>query len=217
MAPAFEPLRDRPDATPFSPAFLVPMPAAAHEPQPAPPQQDDPDRLEAALHAAREAARAEAFEAGRAAGRAEAAAGAEARLSVTLESVAATLAGAREMAFEAVGDHALALARLILATLDAALPQAAARHAPDLVLRLVERLRPAIEDLPGIRLHVSPDIAAEVEARAGQPWLEVVADAAVAPGDAQATWRGGAARLDLAARRAAIRMALAEAGIGTED
>ncbi|WP_204623692.1 hypothetical protein, partial [Crenalkalicoccus roseus] len=111
---------------------------------------------------------------------------------------------------------AAVLARLLLAALDAALPAAAARLAPESAALLAEAVRPAIEEAGGIRLLVAPGLAAAAAARIGDPRVAVEEDAALAPGDARALWRGGGAVAALAGRRRIVAEVLSALGLDEE-
>jgi len=57
------------------------------------------------------------------------------------------------------------------------------------------------------------DADAAVRALVGDLAVTLVPDAALAPGDARASWQGGGAEFDLAKRRAAVAEALSAAGL----
>ena len=76
-----------------------------------------------------------------------------------------------------------------------------------------ERLRPALGFLPEAHLHIAPGLIEDVRALVGDLAFTLVPDAALAPGDARATWQGGGAEFDLANRRLAIAGALSAAGL----
>lgn len=203
----FEPIlvtaRAAPRATPAAMAFDVPdfdAPPPPPGPDPAPAAQAAAAAaLEAQLAAAREAGFAE----GEATARVIAADSLAAREAAALERIAAALEAARAGIGEAAGEAAETLARLLLAALDAALPDAAARLAPEAALRLAVALRPLLEDGVAVTLRVPPGCA-EAVTRLGEPTVVVVEDAALLPGDARAAWRGGGAAGSLMARRQAI-------------
>ena len=65
-----------------------------------------------------------------------------------------------------------------------------------------------------VTIAVAPGEAEAAAARIGQrPGLAVEEDAALAPGDARASWRGGGAVASLAARRAAVAEVLGALGL----
>ena len=193
------------------PDLAAPPPAAA----PPPP---DPALL-AALRAEAEAeGHAQGFTAGLAEGLRRQAAAQEAAITASLGMIAAALATAAEEGERAAILSAEALAGLLLSAMDAALPDEAARLGPALLARVAAALRPALADRPEARLRVAPDLAEAVTLRLPDG-PEVVADAAIAPGDGRIEWRDGAQLVSLAARRAAVRDALAAAGftIGSDE
>ncbi|WP_431268149.1 hypothetical protein [Dankookia sp. P2] len=217
MTEAFRPAQATPrPALPFEPVLPAPRrPGQAplrvmafdvpdfDAPPPAPgpaPEELAAAALEARLAAAREAG----FAAGEATAREAEAAGLAAREAAALERIAAALAEAATRAGDAAAEAAEALAGLLLATLDAALPEAAARLAPEAAARLAAELRPLLEAGVAVTLRVAPGCAAAAAARIGETALTITEDPGLPPGDATAAWRGGGAALLLASRRQAI-------------
>ena len=164
---------------------------------------------EAAIAARLAVARAEGATAGAETARAELEAGLRSQEMAALAAILATLEAGRADLALAAEAAATALARILLAALDAALPEAAARLMPDTVARLAEALRPLIEDGVPVTLRVAPGTAAAAAARITDPGFGIEEDAGLTPGDAAAAWRGGGANVSLAARRAAIAALLA--------
>jgi hypothetical protein len=170
---------------------------------------DPAEEAAAAVAAACAAARAEGRAEGEAEGRAAAAA-LHAAERATLEAealstIAAALANAERAAQRAATEAAEGLGRLLLAALDAALPAAAARLAPETAAALVAEIRPVLErEAHGVRLLVAPGLGAACAARVTDRRVEVEEDAAVAPGDARAEWRGGSAAALLDRRRETV-------------
>lgn len=193
------------------PDLDAPPPAAA----PPPP---DPALLDALRAEAEADGHARGFAEGLAEGLRRQGAAQEAAIAASLGMTAAALAAAAEEGERAALLSAEALALLLLSAMDAALPEEAARAGPALLARIAAELRPALADRPEARLLVAPDIADAVTARLPDG-LAVVADAAIAPGDGRIEWRDGAQIISLAARRAAVRAALAAAGfiIGSDE
>jgi hypothetical protein len=106
------------------------------------------------------------------------------------------------------------VAGLLLTALDAALPAAAARLAPDTAAALAALVEPLLRDGVAVTLSVAGGGAEAAAARIGaKPGLAVEEDAALAPGDAKASWRGGSASSSLAARRAAVAGVLGALGL----
>lgn len=211
LAPFAEPGPPRakaPAPTSFAPSFR----------SSSPPVPADPTRLLAeAMEAARVAAQEEGYAAGRAAALAEVENAEGAVIAAALAGLPAAIARLTEAAGNAAREEAGALAGIVLAALDAALPAAAARATPDAAAHLAARLAPLLEQETRVTLHVAPELAEAVAARITDPRLTVTPDTRQPPGDLSAEWRGGTASFDLAARRAAIRSALAEAGLALEN
>ena len=182
------------------PDFDAPAPVAATDPA---------ADAAVALAATLAAAEATGFAAGEAAAQQAAAVGHAAREAAALEAVAAALQEGSAAAAAASMEAAEALAGLLLGALDAALPEAAARLAPDAAARLATLLRPLVEEGVAVTLRVAPGLAAAVASRLAAPGLAltgiaITEDPALPPGDASAAWRGGGAALSLAARRQAV-------------
>lgn len=170
------------------------------------------ERLRAArIEAARDAGHAEGLEAGLR----QAEAGIAAREEAALAAIAAALADGRDVARQVAEEAAREVARLLLAALDAALPAAAARLAPESAAALAAMLEPLLRDGVAVTLAVAPGEAeaAAAAARIGDARLAVEEDAALAPGDARASWRGGEAKSSLDARRAAVAEIMAALGL----
>lgn len=184
---------------PVAPPTPVTMPEP--EPEPAGPT------LEEQLTMAREEGFREGLAEGETLGLHQATQREEAKIAALLGKLAENHARAEAEVRELVQAHARAIAVTALKALDAALPLAATRLGPALIERAATALRPALEDRPEARLLVHPDLAEALSARL--PHWTIEPDAALPPGDARIAWRGGAASLDLAGRRAAIRAALA--------
>jgi flagellar assembly protein FliH len=197
--------------------FGARLPDLAAPPPVAAPPPPDPALL-AALRAEAEAeGHAQGFAEGLAEGLRRQAAAQEAAIAASISMIAAALAATTEEGERAAVLSAEALAGLLLGAMDAALPEEAARLGPPLLARVAATLRPALADRPEAQLRVAPELVDAVAARLPDG-PEVVADAAIAPGDGRIEWRDGAQLVSLAARRAAVRDALAAAGftIGSE-
>lgn len=194
------------DAPPPPPPPAVPDEAAM--------AADEAEIAERALAARLRAARDEGHAEGLEAGLRQAAADRSAREAAALGAIAAALDGGREEARQAAGEAALEVARLLLAALDAALPAAAARLAPESAAALAAMLEPLLRDGVAVTLSVAGGEAEAAAARIGErPGLAVEEDAALAPGDARASWRGGDAKALLAARRAAVAEIMGALGL----
>jgi hypothetical protein len=185
---------------------------------PAAPVPTDPALLLAeAMEAGRVEAHAEGYAAGHAAAMAEVQRAEDAVIAAALTAVPAALARLSDIAGSAARAEALALGGLLLGAFDAALPAEAARATPEAAARLAARLTPLLDQEIAVTLRVAPALAEAVAAKIADPRLTVAADERLPPGDLRAEWRGGHAVFDLAARRAAIRSALAEAGLALES
>lgn len=198
--------------------FGARLPDLAAPPPVAAPPPPDPALL-AALRAEAEAAgHARGFAEGMAEGLRRQAAAQDSAIAASLGMIAAALAVAAEEGERAAVLSAETLAGLLLGAMDAALPEECARTGPALLARVATALRPALADRPEARLLVAPDLAEAVALRLPDG-PEVVADPSVAPGDGRIEWRDGAQLVSLAARRAAVRDALAAAGfiIGSDE
>ncbi|MFT8242855.1 hypothetical protein [Roseomonas sp. BN140053] len=185
---------------------LPDLDAAAAPPRPEGPTPEEVDLL---LDVAREAALAEGRALGEAEGRAAALASSAALLNDILAEALNRIDEAAAEAAAAAEQNALSLGRLLLRMLDAALPGAAARAAPELLDQLVAQLGPVLEAPEGATVLVPPDLLDAAQERLAGSGLPVQPDPALAPGDARIAWRGGALALDLAQRRAAIHDILA--------
>jgi flagellar assembly protein FliH len=194
----------------FAPTSLIEaLDAARAEAARMPPPPPEPDPMEETLRAVAAAAREDGFAAGRASMTQEVANRAAESLGVIAKQLAASQAASAEIAAEA----SRGIARVALAMLDAALPGLAAQQSATLVADFAERLRPALAFLPEAHLHIAPNLVEDVRPLIGDLAVTLVPDAAIAPGDARATWQGGGAEFDLAKRRAAIAEALSAAGL----
>jgi flagellar biosynthesis/type III secretory pathway protein FliH len=157
------------------------------------------------LQAARvQAARDEGYAAGLEAGLSQTADDRSAREATALQAIAAALKEGGDAARQAADEAARDVARLLLAALDAALPVAAARLAPESAAGLAAMLEPLLRDGVAVTLFVGTGEAEMAAARIADARIAVEEDAALAPGDARASWRGGNAKASLAARRAAV-------------
>jgi hypothetical protein len=195
MSVAFEPLPlGAPVVARPAPAAPRPLPEFPAAPLPEPEEGDPLD-----------AVRRDAFEAGRRAGAEEAALHREARMAETLEAIRRELATAHAAAVRASEQALDELARTLFAFADAALPGASRRAAAPMVAALTAALRDRVPLTPEATVFVAPSL---VPLLARDLPLRVEGDLALPEGDARITWRGGAATLDLAARRAALRDAL---------
>ncbi|UFN48287.1 hypothetical protein LPC08_20080 [Roseomonas sp. OT10] len=186
-------------------------------PPPPPAEGPGPEEIAAMLDAARDAARADGYAAGEQAGWEAALASQAARLDGALAALLPQLEAMLREERAASEARTRELAVLLLRLVDAALPGAAARAAPDLLDRLMEHLGPVLEVPEGATVLVPPEVLEAARRRLDGTGLAVAADPALAPGDARIAWRGGGLAMDLAARRAAIGEVLASLGLTEED
>lgn len=218
MSGAFAPLTVRPRRLDVvsAPRSALAVPDLDRPPPPPP-----PDAAEIAVTAARlavlDAARAEGFAAGHDAATAAARTARATAETMALGAIATALADAAGASRQAIDAAALVLARLLLAALDAALPAAAARLAADTSLSLAAELAPLLDANHRVTLRVGTGLAETVLARLGDPRIDVVEDAALPRGDAQAHWNGGGAISALADRRAAVAATLTALGLNAEE
>jgi len=194
----------------FAPTSLIEaLDAAREEAARMPPPPPEPDPMEETLRAVAAAAREDGFAAGRASMTQEAAN----RAAESLANIAKSLAASQQASADVAIEASKGVARVALAMLDAALPGLAAQQSATLVADFAERLRPALGFLPEAHLHVAPGLLEVVRTLVGDLAVTLVADPALAPGDARAAWQGGGAEFDLAKRRLAIADALSAAGL----
>jgi hypothetical protein len=135
------------------------------------------------------------------------------RAADSLAQIATCLAASEQASAAIAAEASRGVARVALAMLDAALPGLAAQQSAALVADFAERLRPALAFLPEAHFHIAPGLLEVVRTLVGDLAVTLVADPALAPGDARAAWQGGGAEFDLAKRRLAIADALSAAGL----
>jgi hypothetical protein len=217
MSSAFEPLY-----VPVSPSSARPfanlaMFAPPLDAPPALPDGEAEDALARLRETEDEALRADAFDAGHAAGMAAALLSDAAAVNLALRRLPAVLDALGEVARLTWDAAARDLAATVFAALDAALPGIAEARAADSAATLAARLKPLLEQGFVIALRAAPHLAEAIAARLADPRISVAEDPDIPAGDLVASWQGGRAQLDLAARRAAIRSALADAGLLLKD
>lgn len=212
MENGFAPLRSVPPNGDFRPVFAAPQKPKAPVAEPAPEVNHEALARVAIAEEARAAGYAAGLEAGR---RATEALGHE-RIAMAVESLAAALDQAREAAEEAAQAAASDLASLTLAMLETALPGMAARHAPDTLQALVASLLPRLRLLRSPRMSVAPGLAESIAPVLQGLAVTIAENAALPEGDARVEWEAGMLRFDRADRMAALREALAQAGIALE-
>ncbi len=172
------------------------------------------EEMEAAERAAMmNAARAEGQAVGLAEGQRLAAETQAAQLAGAMQAVAAAMHQAHAAASEAVDQAGDALARLLLAALDTALPAASARLAAETATLLAHKLRPVLEESGALHLSVAPGLAEACAAALDDQRIVVTEDASLAPGDARAEWRGGGAAMELARQREMVAEVLHALGL----
>ncbi|MGG5817568.1 hypothetical protein [Falsiroseomonas sp. HW251] len=183
-----------------------------------PPLPDAPPPDPALLEAARAEGEAEGHARGYAQGLAEGIAQQRAAQEAAIGMSLAALATALEQAMDHAEAVAVRCAEALAGTLFAAADAAfAARIERDgLVEATVTALLPALTPPREATLRVAPALAEVIVARL-PGCVTVKADAALAPGEARLEWPDGARIVSAAARREAVRAALAAAGFGGED
>jgi flagellar biosynthesis/type III secretory pathway protein FliH len=197
-------------------SFALPLPDLTHPPPVDAPPPPDPALLDAVRADGEADGHARGLAEGVAEGMRRQAAAQEAAMAASLAAIAAAFDAAAERGRHEAAEAAEALATVLLAAMDAALPLEAARCGEVLIARVAQELRPAIADRPEATLHVAPELVARLSARLpeGPP---VAADPAVPPGDARIAWRDGACLVALDQRRGAVREALHAAGFNLGD
>lgn len=215
MSDGFTPQRSPLPQRDFMPTVLIAaLDAARREAStPPPPSLPDPEPIEPLL----EHARRDGWEDGLAEGLRRGAATQEAEAARAVAAAAEALRLGEAAARDAATSVAQDLARLVLSVLDAALPGLAADHAAPLAASFARRVAPMLDVAPEACLSVPPGLAEPVRALLGATGLAIEEDAALAPGDARAVWRGGGAGFGLGARRQAIRQVLEAAGLGPKE
>jgi flagellar assembly protein FliH len=190
------------------PDLAIPPPADA----PPPP---DPALLDAARAEGDAEGHARGYAEGLSEGVARQRAAQESAIAASLAEIAAALAAARDHAEVVAVQSAEALAGTLLAAMDAALGEEPARRGAALADAVLDALRPGIATQPDLTLRATPGLAAALAARLpdGPP---VVADDALAPGEARLDWADGARLVSLPDRRLAVRAALRAAGFTME-
>lgn len=213
MADSFARTAVEPPARHFRPTLLVAALDAARREAAAPPAPAPPPSIEPLLAEARRGGWEDGLAEGlrRAVETQQAAAGRAAEIAA--EALRHSHASARDASTAVAQD----LARLVLSMLDAALPGLAADHGAPLAAAFARRVAPVLETVPEARLLVPVGLGEAVRALLGARAITVEEDAAVPPGDARATWRGGGAAFDLSTRRQAIRQLLESSGLGPKE
>lgn len=189
-------------------------PAVLPAPGPSGPSREEIDLM---LDAAREAGMAEGRAEGERDGFAQANQSRAAALDGALAGALARLDQAAREAAALAEENTRAVAVLLLDALDAALPGAASRFAPDMLDHLVEQLGPLSDAPSGATVMVPPALLDEARDRLAASGLPVEADPALPAGDARIAWRGGSLALDLAERRRAVRAVLNSLGLTPEQ
>ena len=166
-----------------------------------------------------EAARAEAFRAGGDAAAAQVASADQALIREAVTAIAANVAAARDDLRHRAEETAASIARLLLGSLGAVLPELAARYGEIEMQAVIRAVLPGLFKEPGVTVRVNPRHAAAIaqEIETADPdlaaRLQVVATDAIPPGDMRVAWRNGAASRDAGALWAQVTEALALAGL----
>ncbi len=187
-------------------------------PVPIRPEVPDGFDLDALLEEARASARQSGFAAGHAAGLLKAREEAAERMAEMLSRIAGDTGRIAASAAAQVEADAEALAIMLGSALDAALPFAAARDASGQAGRAAAIMAASLTSGRRAACHVAPELVADVSALFGGRGiaLPVLADPALAPGDARIAWDGGAIESVLAHRRQAITEVLSAFGLTTD-
>ena len=166
-----------------------------------------------------EAARAEAFQAGNDAAAARAASADHALIRQALTAIATHLATARNDLLHHADETAAAIARLLLGSLAAVLPELSVRHGEAELQAVIRAVLPGLFKEPAVTVRINPRHAAAAarEIETADPELaarlHIVPTDTIPPGDVRIAWRNGAASRDAAALWAQVTEALGLAGL----
>lgn len=174
----------------------------------------DPALLDGARAAGEAAGHARGYAQGLAEGIAQQRAAQEAAIELSLAALATALEEAMGQAESVAVRCAEALAATFFAAADAAF--AAHIERDGLVEATAAALLPALTPPHEATLRVAPALAGAMAARM-PGCVTVLGDDGLAPGEARLEWPDGARIVSAAARREAVRAALAAAGFGSED
>jgi len=166
-----------------------------------------------------ETARAEAFQAGSDAAAAQAASTDHALIRQAVTAIATHLAAARDELLHHAEETAASLARLLLGSLSAVLPELSARYGEAELQAVIRAVLPGLFKEPAVTVRINPCHAAAAarEIETAEPELaarlHIVPTDSVPPGDVRIAWRNGAASRDAAALWAQVTEALGLAGL----
>jgi len=180
----------------------------------------EPEIIEPTFSAAElEAVRAEAFQAGSDAAAAQAASADHALIRQGITAIATHLATARDELLHHAEETAAAMARLLLGSLGAVLPQLAARYGEAELQSVMRAVLPGLFKEPAVTVRINPchAAAAAQEIETADPELagrlQIVPSDSVPPGDIRIAWRNGGASRDAAALWTQVAEALDLAGL----
>lgn len=183
----------------------------------------EPEVIEPTFSAAElEAARAEAWQAGSDEAAVKAAAADHAAIRQAVAAIAAQLAAAHDACLEIAEQSAAMIARLLLHSLGAVLPQLAARYGEAELLAIIRIVTPGLFKEPAITVRAHPRHCAALirEIESLDPDLaarmQVIPTDAMPPGDLRVSWRNGGAIRDTAALWAQVSETLGLAGLAPE-
>jgi flagellar biosynthesis/type III secretory pathway protein FliH len=166
----------------------------------------EPEVIEPTFSAAElEAARAEAWQAGSAAAAAEAAAADHAVIRDTVAAVAKQIGAAHGDLLDLAEQSAASIARLLLSSLGAVLPELATRYGEAELQAIIRVVLPGLFKEPAVTLRINPHhcttVAREIERLDPElaARLQIVPIETIPPGDARIAWRNGGATRDAAA------------------
>jgi flagellar biosynthesis/type III secretory pathway protein FliH len=188
-----------------------------------PPDSDnppEPEVIEPTFSLAEvEAARAQGAQAAREATSAEATAADHAIVRQTVTAIAEQLTAAHNELLDLAEQSAAAIARLLLGSLGAVMPEFAARHGEAELQAIIRIVLPGLFKEPAVTLRINPQhcttVAREIErldpdlaAR-----LQIVPSETIPAGDARVGWRNGGATRDAAGLWTQVAATLALSGL----
>ncbi len=180
----------------------------------------EPEVIEPTFSAAElEAARAEGWQAGSDAAFAEAAAADQTVIRQTVTAVVAQLDAARVELVDLAEQSAATIARLLLGSIGAVLPELAARYGEAELQAVIRVVLPGLFKEPAVTLRINPQHCATVahEIERVDPdlaaRLQIMPTESIPVGDARVGWRNGGATRDVATLWEQVTATLALSGL----
>jgi flagellar assembly protein FliH len=166
-----------------------------------------------------EVARNVAWAEGAQAGLAEASAGHAAAVARALTTIATTLRESAQEAHSTIDQAAQGMARLLLESLAAMLPESCAAHGEAEVRAVVRAILPGLRQEPSIAIRIHPRLAQAVEQELSRLDPDLSGRVSLIPtdammlGDVRITWENGSACRDVAATWRSVSDVLCSAGL----